>query len=335
LFYENAEETYFLKLEILHLPNLKPQVAPMKKLIILLNLIFTTCIAHSQQLYSKAFGNTNNRALIFIHGGPSSSSVYFEATTAQKLANQGFYVVIYDRRGEGRSVDPAAKITYKEAFTDLNSIYKKYKLTKATLIGFSFGGLVTTLFTQKYPKKVNAIVLVSSLISQQESYNTILRTTKLIYQKEGDTTKANQISKIELMDKNSVEYRDSTYKHATRNGFFTLEHPNSLAKAIYATYNTDTTIIKYVKNEESVHTFWKNEKLKNIDISPMLSDLRSKGISIYALYGRQDGLYSIHQIGNLQKIVGLKHFIYIDNCSHTVFIDQQDKFISYLTRWLK
>lgn len=307
----------------------------MKKLTILLSLVFITCIANSQQLYSKAFGNTNNKAVIFIHGGPSSSSVYFEATTAQKLADQGFYVVIYDRRGEGRSVDPAAKMTYEEAFLDLNRIYKKYSLKKATLIGFSFGGLVTTLFAQKYPEKISAIVLVSSLISQQESYNTILKTTRQIYQQKGDTIRLSEISKIEQMDKNSVEYRDSTFKHASRNGFFMVGHPNNLAKSIYETYNSDTTISKYVKNEESVHTFWKNERLKNIDISPILTDLRNKGMSIYALYGRQDGLYSIQQISNLKNIIGTKRFRYIDNCSHTVFIDQQAKFIFYFNKWLK
>ena len=49
----------------------------------------------------------------------------FEGTTAQKLADLGFYVIAYDRRGEGRSADPNATFTYNEAFQDLNAIYKK------------------------------------------------------------------------------------------------------------------------------------------------------------------------------------------------------------------
>jgi proline iminopeptidase len=143
-------------------------------------LFFTSYVAVSQPLYSKAFGLRTNNPVIFLHGGPSSSSVYFEATAAQKLANQGFYVIIYDRRGEGRSVNKHAKMNYDEAFRDLNGIYKKYKLTQANLIGFSFGGLVTSLYAQKYPKKVKSIILVSSLLSQQASYNTILNTTETI-----------------------------------------------------------------------------------------------------------------------------------------------------------
>ena len=77
----------------------------------------------------------------------------FEGTTAQKLAEKGFYVIAYDRRGEGRSADPEAKFTYDEAFQDLNAIYKKYNLKKATLLAHSFGGLVATLIYREISSK--------------------------------------------------------------------------------------------------------------------------------------------------------------------------------------
>jgi proline iminopeptidase len=305
------------------------------KFLTFIALLFLATSTNAQTLYSRAFGNNQNQPLIFIHGGPSSSSVYFEATTAQKLADKGFYVIIYDRRGEGRSVDPNARITYAEFFNDLNSIYKQYSLNKATLIGFSFGGLVTTLYAEKYPEKVNSIVLVSALISQQESYNTILQTTKAIYEQQGDTAKLNSIGRISRMDKNSVEYRDSIFKHATRNGYFTPKNPDSLAKTIYASYNTDPLITKYVKNNEAVHTLWKNESRKNINITNNLKNLVKKHIKIYALYGKVDGLYSIQQINDLKEIIGKDHLKYLDNCSHSVFIDQQTEFLAAFKEWLK
>jgi proline iminopeptidase len=305
------------------------------KLLTFIVLFFVTTLVDAQTLYSRTFGDRKKLPLIFIHGGPSSSSVYFEATTAQKLANEGFYVIIYDRRGEGRSVDPNARINYTEFFDDLNSIYKQYDISKATLMGFSFGGLVTTLYSEKYPEKVSSIVLVSALISQQESYNTILRTTKAIYEQKGDTAKLNSIIRISGMDKNSLEYRDSIFKHATRNGYFTPKNPDSLAKTIYATYNTDPLITKYIKNQEAVHTLWKNESRKNIDISDNLKDLVKKHIKIYALYGKVDGLYSIKQIDDLKQIIGKDHLKYLDNSSHSVFIDQQTEFLAAFKEWLQ
>jgi len=297
-------------------------------------LLLASATVNAQTLYSRAFGNNKSNPIIFLHGGPGSSSVYFEATTAQKLADKGFYVIIYDRRGEGRSIDRHAKMNFAEAFEDLNSIYKKYGLTKVNLIGFSFGGLITAQFAAKYPDKVKTVVLVSALVSQQQSYNTILKNVKAIYLQQKDSIKLQDIARIEKLDTNSLAYRTDCFKHATSNGYFTLKNPDTEAKTIYATYSTNTLITKYVKNEDAVATFWKNEKLKNIDTTPQLKYLLHKKIKLYALYGKQDGLYSIKQISDIEKLTGKENLRYLDNCSHTVFIDQQVQFITTLQHWL-
>jgi len=82
----------------------------MKRLVTLIAILLTTLFLNAQNLYIKAFGNSKNEPLIFIHGGPGSSSAAFGITTAQRLADKGFYVIIYDRRGEGLSKDENAKI---------------------------------------------------------------------------------------------------------------------------------------------------------------------------------------------------------------------------------
>lgn len=74
----------------------------MKRITLLMAMIFIFLSAYSQQLYIKTFGDPHHPAIVFIHGGPRGNSVLFEGTTAQKLADKGFYVIVYDRRGEGR-----------------------------------------------------------------------------------------------------------------------------------------------------------------------------------------------------------------------------------------
>ncbi|CAI8760316.1 alpha/beta fold hydrolase [Chryseobacterium sp. IT-36CA2] len=88
----------------------------------------------AQNLYSKAYGNPKNSPVIFIHGGPSGNATLFEGTTAQKLADKGFYVIVYDRRGEGRSKDGNATMTFKESFENLKSIYTTYNIKKANIL---------------------------------------------------------------------------------------------------------------------------------------------------------------------------------------------------------
>lgn len=296
---------------------------------------FFSCLANGQSLYSRAFGKKADDPVIFLHGGPGSSAVYFEATTAQKLADEGFYVVVYDRRGEGRSADSTARITYEEFFEDLDRIYQKYHLTRAHLIGFSFGGLVTTLYAEKHPEKVKSIILASALLSQQASYNAILHSVQNIYRNQNDTTNLAALSKIRAMDTNSLAYRTEVFAHAFRNSFFSLHNPDLDAQRIYATYQTDTLIKSYIKNERAVETLWKNEQRKNINVTPVLRKLAHAEMPVYAIYGKQDGLYSTSQIAELTQIVGKSRLIYLENCSHTVFIDQQTKFIEAVKSWLK
>jgi proline iminopeptidase len=306
----------------------------MRFLSLLLFVLLTPLVCISQNLYSRSFGNTKDYPIIFLHGGPGSSSVFFEATTAQLLADRGFFVIVYDRRGEGRSAGKDAEMDFNEAFADLKSIYKEYNLKTASLLAFSFGGLIATQFTRQHPEMVRSLLLCSSLVSQQKSYDTILSSAKAIYQSKNDTLNLDELASISRMDTNSLAYRTLVFKHASANGFFTLSTPNDRAKTIYNSYKSDTLIARYVKNEQAVSTFWRHEPDHNIDITPIIKCLRQKAIPVYALYGKQDGLYSSEQITGLKRIIGGENVKYFDNCSHTVFIDQQELFLSAVSSWL-
>lgn len=289
--------------------------------------------AKGQNLYIKTYGNKTAKPIIFIHGGPSGNATLFEGTTAQKLADQGFYVIAYDRRGEGRSTDANAKFTYEEAFQDLNSIYKKYHLKKAVLLSHSFGGLVATLYTAKYPKNVSALILAGALFSQQETYNHILDTVKKKYK--SDSAQLNKINVVENLDKNSAEYRKGCYELAGENGFFKMPNPTSESKKLYADYESGEFYKTNIRNKNAPLLFYQNEKQNNIDTKPFLKKIKTAGIPIFGIYGKEDGIFSSAQIKSLQAITGEKHFAFLNNCSHYLFVDQQAAFLSNIKNWLK
>jgi len=307
----------------------------MKKLFVLVMLSLTLFSAHGQTIYSKTFGDKNNKPILFIHGGPSGNAVQFEATTAQKLADKGFYVIVYDRRGEGRSADENAQINYNEAFDDLIVLYKKYNITQANLIGFSFGGLVTTLFAEKYPQKVKSIILVSALFNQQESYDHIISSVRKIYTEKGDTEKLKEVTRVENLDKNSAEYRGQCFALASENGYFKVTNPDKEAVKIYQEYETGELYKSNIRNKKAPELFYKNEVRNNINVKPVLENLKKKDISIYALYGRQDGIFSQSQMKDMKNLVGAPHFKLLDNCSHYLYADQQKEFLDNIKVWLK
>jgi proline iminopeptidase len=172
---------------------LKSIAKSMRVWLLILFVLTLPTICLSQQLYSRSFGSTTGKPVIFLHGGPGSSSVFFEATTAKLLADCGFFVIVYDRRGEGRSTVENAKMDFDEAFNDLIGIYKHYNLKTASLLAFSFGGLIATQFAEKHSAMVNSLILCSSLISQQKSYNTILDSAKEIYERKNDSSNLNEL----------------------------------------------------------------------------------------------------------------------------------------------
>lgn len=299
-------------------------------------ILTISLFANAQTLYIKTYGNKNDKPIIFVHGGPSGNATLFEGTnTAEELSKKGFFVIAYDRRGEGRSTDPNATFTYAEAFQDLNAIYKTYHLKKATLLAHSFGGLVATLYTEKYPQNVSNLILAGALFSQQETYNHILDSVKKIYAKKNDLAMLDKVALVKNLNKNSAEYRKGCFELAGQNNFFKIPDPTEESKKLYAAYDSSEFFKTNVRNKNAPLLFYQNEKQNNIDSRPSLTKIKNKGIPIYAIYGKEDGVFSTKQINSIKNLAGENHFALLDNCSHYLFVDQQKEFLSYIAKWIK
>ncbi len=309
----------------------------MKKTLSVFVFILSTLVVNSQTIYSKAFGNPNDKPLIYLHGGPGYNAVGFEATTAQELSENGFYVISYDRRGEGRSTDKNAKFTFNETFDDINSIYDKFNLTSATLIGHSFGGVIATLYAEKHPNNARSIILVSAPLSMQETLSTILKSSKSIYFSNKDSVNLNYINRLEKMDKSSIEYSSYCFGHAMQNGFYYPKEPTTEAVNRYSMFKTDTLLIKYSSQMtyEAPRGFWQNENYTTLDLKDNLKQIVKNGTPVFGLYGKDDGLFSKSQVITIENLIGENNLEYLHNSSHNLFIDQQTKFIDALKKWTK
>ncbi|SHE90329.1 alpha/beta fold hydrolase [Chryseobacterium sp. OV279] len=300
-------------------------------LLLLFSMIFSA--VQAQNLYSKAYGNPKDTPVIFIHGGPSGNATLFEGTTAQKLADKGFYVIVYDRRGEGRSKDDHATMTFKESFQDLNQIYTTYHLKKANILAHSFGGIIGTLFTRQFPEKVSSLTLAGALFSQQETYDHILKQAKEKFK--NDPSQLQEIAEIENLSKNSAAYRKRCYEIASKMNFFNMPSPTPESKQLRQAYETGEFYATNFRNQESPLKFYKNESQNNIDNTSVLNEIKKRGIPIFAVYGKDDGIFSTKQLNDMKTIAGKNHFKIIDNCSHYLFVDQQDEFLQFMGGNLK
>jgi len=309
----------------------------MKKIFALCVFVLITSLVSSQKMYSKVYGDPNDKPIVFLHGGPGYNSVSFEVTTAKKLSENGFYVVVYDRRGEGRSVDKNAKFTFAETFSDLDVICTQYNLKKPTLIGHSFGGIIATLYAEKNPEKVTSILLLGAPLILQNVFSTILTSSKDIYEKRKDIENLRYIDILEKMDKNSMEYMYYTFGHAMQNGFYYPKKITAEASVLYSKFKTDSLLAKYSSqmSSEAPLGFSKNENYTFKDLTLNIKNAKQNKVFFYGMYGKDDGLFSIEHVNNLERLIDKNNFKYIDNCSHNIFLDQQTIFINTLKSWLK
>jgi proline iminopeptidase len=302
----------------------------------ILNLLFVLFwqISFGQDnFYAKEYGDSNNPTIIFLHGGPGYNAFSFEFSTAQKLADNEFYVIVYDQRGCGRTKpDTNSLYTFNEAFEDLNSIYKKYNVKTATIIGHSFGGTVGILFSKKYPEKVKNLILVGSPLSYQMTFKNIISRCKKIYS-ENSSPQLQYIEMLEKMDTTSLEYSSYCFMHAMPNGFYRAKNPSAKSKSINDSLKSNS-MANYLSNmtREPVSGFFENEHYTTLNLSSNLTEVKDK-IKVFGIYGQEDGLFDTEQIALLQSIIGTDRFTLVENASHSVFIDQQDVFISLIKKY--
>jgi proline iminopeptidase len=184
---------------------------------------------------------------------------------------------------------------------------------------------------------VQSIVLVGAPVSLQKTFKNIIEKSKILYQSKNDTMNLKYLGMIEKMDTNSLLYSSYCFGHAMQNGFYSPQNPTEQARAITKSLKSDTLLSKLAAKMtyEAVQGFWKNEHYTTLDLTKQLHHLQNRKILIYGLYGKEDGLYSTQQIEELQNMVGPDNVKYLDNCSHSVFIDQQEQFHQSINQWLK
>lgn len=91
-------------------------------------------------MHYETFGNRNNPAVVFLHGWGGSGVSW--GNIPQVIAGFGFFVVIVDFWGFGKSKLPPRPFSVGDFADSVLEIIKKLGLQNVSLIGHSFGGRV-------------------------------------------------------------------------------------------------------------------------------------------------------------------------------------------------
>lgn len=99
----------------------------------------------SVPLYWAEYGPPDAPPILALHGGPGADHAYLLPQLLE--LSDLFRLIFYDQRGGGRSkTDDRAPVTWQTHVEDLDAVIREFSLDPATILGYSWGGLLALLF---------------------------------------------------------------------------------------------------------------------------------------------------------------------------------------------
>lgn len=292
--------------------------------------LISPSIVLSQDLVVNYFGNPENEPILFLHGGPNGSSQIFEVLIADSLVNKGFYVITYDRRGEGRSKDSTAKITYEEMHRDINSILDSSGIEKVTLLSSSLGGYVGTKYASKHPERVKKFIMSDLGLSQKIAIDSLLVELKKKYVAENDSTMAGHTEYLLESNKDCnswvhfTAFSMAVEADLKRNCEYTITPKrDSIRREILST--TDRSF------NSRAHKLWGfNNNYACEDLRDEIDYIVQQGIVMGAILGDNELLISDYEIKEMKRLIGEDRVILIENGCHGVLLFRAKESLQHL-----
>lgn len=114
--------------------------------------------ARQQTFYYEDTGG-EGPAVVFSHGFLTDHELF--APQIEVLREQ-YRCVSWDQRYHGQTTADDHPFTISDAVEDLRALLDHLDLRQVVLIGFSFGGWISTRFALAYPERMSALVLIDS-----------------------------------------------------------------------------------------------------------------------------------------------------------------------------
>jgi proline iminopeptidase len=285
-------------------------------------------ITPANNLYQATYGD-QGRTVVFLHGGPGYNSAVFEATTADILAAR-YHVVIYDRRGTGRSPAVAGgttSFTFAQASADLDGVLGDAEAP--ILLAHSFGGAIALSYLDAHPDFDGKVILVNAPVSYPRSLDTIQANCRKVYEAKGDDTNIGYLDKLATMDPTTAAYAGFVFMHGISCGLYVPSKPTRAAKELVVRSMKHPAAAFFADSKPiPVAGFVERERYTALDLS---AQVEAHAARVFAIYGAEDRIISPDDRAFLREALG-DHYVEIESAAHNVFIDQQPAFVATLDR---
>lgn len=119
---------------------------------------------NDMDMYFETYGSGG--PLLLIHGnGQSIAAMHFQIAHF----SASYRVIVADSRGHGKSGLGTNHLTYVQMMEDYNALLDQLNITRANVIGWSDGGILSLLLAIHHPDKVNKMAIMGANLRPDET----------------------------------------------------------------------------------------------------------------------------------------------------------------------
>ncbi|HEU4889270.1 MAG TPA: alpha/beta hydrolase [Thermoanaerobaculia bacterium] len=219
--------------------------------------------------------------VVLLSGGPGFSPDYLRpiADTLKKK----YAAVLFHQRGTGKSKlekYDGEVLDFKKLVADLDALRRELKQEKLTIVGHSFGGILSMMYAREHPDRIRALALIDSggpTLSAVPKFNTNLE------------ARFSEEEKARIKEWSDPERRKTDRKRAV------LEVTKAKTAAYFADRAKASLLIDTL-NEESFNdaVFWGLVmQMMALDIRAGLEKVKAP---VLVIHGKQDPLESAEEV---------------------------------------
>ena len=255
------------------------------------------------------------RKVVMLSGGPGFSPEYLRPVASRFKEKYAF--VLFHQRGTGKSVletYDANVLSLKNLAGDLEALRKELGEERLTIVGHSFGGILTMMYAREHPERIGAIAFVDAggpTLAAVAKFNTNLE------------------ARFSEEDRAAIkEWSGEKAKENHRRAVL------EITKAKTAAYFADRAKAKSLTDsldEDSFRdsVFWSIvPQMMTLDLRAGLEKVKAP---VLVIHGRQDPLETADEVH--RTFPGSK-LVVIDNAGHFPWLEQPAAFYDALSAFL-
>lgn len=271
----------------------------------------------SQPLYWREDGPESGKPLLLLHGGPGAHHDYLYPQCLQLAGTHR--VVTYDQRGGGQSkTDDRSPITWRTQIEDLAQLVTEFGVAPLTLIGYSWGGLLSMLYAIEAAGNpslpaIEKLVLISPAPITRAWRNDFERNLA-------------ERQKSPLIESMRAELNGSGLRESDYDAFKQRSFELSVA-GYFADPRRASSLTPFRVTGRVQQSIW--ESLGDFDLREALRGVQT---SVLVVHGRQDPIPLESAEAAAEALGG--EIVVLDDCGHVPYVEKPRALFSSIESFL-